>query len=436
VIAGENHALREILAGLFDAALAAADPAGGVAAHMPAPVAGRTVVVGAGKASAAMAHAFEANWSGPLEGLVVTRRGHAVACERIEVVEASHPVPDRDGEAAARRILDLARSLGSQDQLVCLISGGGSALLALPAPGLTLADKQQVTRALLACGATISEINAVRKHLSAIKGGRLAAAASPAQVLTLAISDVPGDDPAVIASGPTVPDPTSFADARAVLTKYRIDSPAAVAAHLEAAGEETPKPGDPVFERTRFALIASPQQALAAAADAAEARGLAPIVLSDRIEGEARDVAAVHAAIALQLSAGRFRVGGAIVAPPSVLLSGGETTVTLREPGRDAGRGGRNSEFLLALAFHLGGAPGIAALACDTDGIDGTEDNAGAIVYPDTVSRAASQGLAIKEALAQHDSFGFFAAIGDLVVTGPTLTNVNDFRAILILPRA
>jgi hydroxypyruvate reductase len=427
-----NSALRGILGDLFDAALAAADPARAVAAHMPLPAAGRMVVVGAGKASAAMACAFEANWSGPLEGLVITRRGHAVPCDRIEIIEAGHPVPDLAGEAAARRILDLACSLGAQDQLVCLISGGGSALLALPAPGLTLADKQEITRALLASGATIGEINVVRKHLSAIKGGRLAAAAFPAQVLTLAISDVPGDDPAVIASGPTVSDPTSFAEARAVLAKYRIDRPAAVMAYLEAAAEETPKPGNPVFERTRFALVASPQQALAAAAAAAEAHGLAPIVLSDRIEGEARDVAAVHAAIALQLSAGKFRAGATIVAPPAVLLSGGETTVTVRE----AGSGGRNSEFLLALAAHLGGAPGIAALACDTDGIDGTEDNAGAIVYPDTPSRAASQGLAITQALAQHDSYGFFAALGDLVVTGPTLTNVNDFRAILVLPRA
>jgi glycerate 2-kinase len=435
---GENRALREILDGLFDAALGAADPAVAVARHMPEPVAGRTVVVGAGKASAAMARAFEASWSGPLDGLgglVVTRRGHAVACERIEIVEASHPVPDPAGEAAARRILDLARGLAAQDQLVCLMSGGGSALLALPAPGLTLADKQDVTRALLASGATIGEINAVRKHLSAIKGGRLAAAAAPARVVTLAISDVPGDDPAVIASGPTVPDPTSFADARAVLARYRIDRPAAVLAHLDSAPDETPKPGDPLFERTNFVLIASPHQALAAAAAAALARGITPIVLSDRIEGEARDVAAVHAAIALQLAAGRFRVGGAIVTPPAVLLSGGETTVTLSTVGSATGRGGRNSEFLLALAAHLDRAPGIAALACDTDGIDGTDDNAGAIVYPDTLSRATARGLSIKEALAHHDGYGFFAATGDLVVTGPTLTNVNDFRAILVLPR-
>jgi len=375
-----------------------------------------------------MARAFEAAWPGAVEGLVVTRHGHAVACNRIEIVEASHPVPDPAGEAAARRILAMAQGLGPDDQLVCLISGGGSALLALPAPGLSLADKQAVTRALLKSGATIGEINAVRKHLSAIKGGRLAAAAAPAQVFTLAISDVPGDDPAVIASGPTVPDPTSFADARAVLAKYRIREPAAVLAHLAAAADETPKRGDPAFRGARYELIASPQQALAAAADAAQTQGIAPIVLSDRIEGEARDVAAVHAAVAMQVRAGRFRVGGTTVTAPAVLLSGGETTVTVR----GAGRGGRNSEFLLALAAHLEGAPGIAALACDTDGIDGTEDNAGAIVFPNTIARAAAAGVAIRKALAENDGYRVFAAAGDLVVTGPTLTNVNDFRAILI----
>jgi hydroxypyruvate reductase len=426
--AAERAATREVLRALFDAALAAADPGRAMAGHLPPPVAGRTVVVGAGKASAAMARAFEAAWPGPLEGLVVTRRGHAASCARIEIVEASHPVPDPAGEAAARRILALALELGPQDQLVCLVSGGGSALLALPAAGLTLADKQAVTRELLRSGATIGEINTVRKHLSAIKGGRLAAAAAPARVVALAISDVPGDDPAVIASGPTVPDPTSFADARGVLAKYGIVPPAAVAAHLAAAAEETPKPGDAIFGRTRFELIASPQQALAAAADAAAARNITPLVLSDRIEGEARDVALVHAAIAKQLATGRLRVGNEAVLPPAVLLSGGETTVTVR----GAGRGGRNSEFLLALAAALDGAPGIAALACDTDGIDGTEDNAGAIIYPDTIARAASGGVAIKQALAQNDAYGFFASTGDLILTGPTLTNVNDFRAILI----
>jgi len=434
----ENAAAGQLLRALFDAALAAADPARAIPPHLPAPVAGRTVVVGAGKASAAMAQAFEKGWpakgrSAPLEGLIVTRRGHAVPCERIRVVEASHPVPDRAGEQAARDILDLARGLGAEDQLVCLFSGGGSALLALPAPGLTLADKQAVTRALLRCGATIGEINTVRKHLSAIKGGRLAATAAPARVVTLAISDVPGDDPAVIASGPTVPDPTSFADARAVLAKYGIAEPQAVIAHLAAAADETPKPADPVFAKTRFELIASPQQALDAAADAALARNITPLVLSDRVEGEARDIAEMHAAIALQLRAGRLRVGRDVVKPPAVLLSGGETTVTVHGEGR----GGRNSEFLLALAAALakdpGGAARIAALACDTDGIDGTEDNAGAIVYPNTIARAASGGIAIKQALAENNAYGFFAALGDLVVTGPTLTNVNDFRAILVL---
>ena len=434
--AAERDAMRELLRACFDAALAAADPVRSLAGHLPAPAPGRTVVVGAGKAAAAMARAFEAAWSGPLEGLVVTRRGHAVPCERIAVVEAGHPVPDAAGEAAARKILDFAQGLGAADQMICLMSGGASALLALPAPGLTLADKQAVTRALLRSGATIGEINCVRKHLSAIKGGRLAAAAAPASVVTLAISDVPGDDPAVIGSGPTVPDPTTFADACGVLARYGIDQPAAVVAHLAAAADETPKPGDPIFRRARYELIASPRQALAAAAEAALARGVTPIVLSDRIEGEARDVARVHAAIAQQLRAGHFRVGGDIVRPPGILLSGGETTVTVRGPGR----GGRNVEFLLgfaaALAKDPAGAAGIAALACDTDGIDGTEDNAGAIVYPDTIGRAVARGLAITAALAQNDGYGFFAALGDLVVTGPTLTNVNDFRAIIVLPLA
>jgi hydroxypyruvate reductase len=440
VSAGDHAATRELLRALFDAALAAADPARAIPSYLPAPVCGRTVVVGAGKASAAMARAFEKAWpaskqSGPLDGLVVTRRGHAVACERITIVEASHPVPDRAGEQAARDILDVARGLGPDDQLVCLMSGGGSALLALPAPGLTLGDKQAVTRALLRSGATIGEINTVRKHLSAIKGGRLAAAAAPARVVTLAISDVPGDDPAVIGSGPTVPDPTTFANARAVLAKYGIDEPEAVIAHLNAAADESPKPGDPGFANTSYELIASPQQALTAAAEAALARHVTPVVLSDRIEGEARDVAAMHAAIAVQLRAGQFRVGNDIIALPAVLLSGGETTVTVQGNGR----GGRNSEFLLALAAALakdpGGAERIAALACDTDGIDGTEDNAGAIVYPNTLARAASRGIAIKQAIAENDAYGFFAALGDLVVTGPTLTNVNDFRAILVLAR-
>jgi len=430
----DRVAPREFLRTLFDAALAAADPYRTIPSAVPAGVPGRTVVVGAGKASAAMARAFERLWPGALSGLVVTRHGHGVPCERIEIVEASHPVPDAAGQQAARRILDLAGGLGADDQLVFLVSGGGSALLALPAPGLTLEDKQAVTRALLRSGATIGEINTVRKHLSAIKGGRLAAAAAPARVVTLAISDVPGDDAAVIASGPTVPDPSSFADAQAVLAKYRIAEPASVIAHLAAAADETPKPGDAIFANARYTLIASPQQALDAAADAAQAAGVTPIVLSDRIEGEARDIGLMHAAIALQLRDGRLRVGGTPVTLPAVLLSGGETTVTVRGQGR----GGRNSEFLLSLAAALandsGGAPGIAAIACDTDGIDGTEDNAGAILLPDSIARAATKDVAIKTALAQNDAWGFFNALGDLVVTGPTLTNVNDFRAILVVP--
>ncbi len=418
----------EFLKTLFDAALAAANPLQAMIGHVPEPVPGRTVLTGAGKAAAAMAHAFEALWPGRLEGVVLTRYGHTLPCDRVEILEARHPVPDDAGEHAARRILDTAHSLGPDDQMIFLASGGGSALLTLPASGLTLADKQAVTRALLRSGATISEINTVRKHLSAIKGGRLAAAAAPARVITLAISDVPGDDPAVIASGPTVPDATTFADARAVLAKYRIGEPLAVLDHLASATDETPKPGDTVFRNARFELIASPQNSLEAAAAEALRRNVTPVVLSDRIEGEAREVARVHAAIALQLRSGEFRVGAQFVRPPAVLLSGGETTVTLA----GAGRGGRNVEFLLALAVALDGAEAIAALACDTDGIDGTEDNAGAILYPDSVARAAARGISAKAALADNDGYGFFSALGDLVMTGPTLTNVNDFRAILV----
>jgi glycerate 2-kinase len=425
----DRKAVCKTLKALFDAALAAADPYRALQGRIPAPVRGRTVLVGAGKASAAMARAFETNWPGPLEGLVLTRYGHALPCSRVEVVEASHPVPDVAGEQAARRILGLANSLGPDDQLVFLASGGGSALLSLPAPGLTLDDKQAVTRALLRSGATIAEINTVRKHLSAIKGGRLAAAASPARIVTLAISDVPGDEPAVIASGPTVPDPTTFGDARAVLARYSIVEPRAVTAHLSEQTEETPKPNDPIFNRAKFELVACPQESLKSAAVVATARGIVPIVLSDRIEGEARQVGLILAGIALQVRAGKFRVGDRLISPPAVLLSGGETTVTVN--GR--GRGGRNVEFLLALAVALNGADGVSALACDTDGIDGTEDNAGAIVYPDSLARATARGVSAKAALADNDGYGFFAALGDLVVTGPTLTNVNDFRAILIL---
>jgi hydroxypyruvate reductase len=425
----KQRATGETLRALFNAALAAADPSQALKGRIPAPVRGRTVLVGAGKASAAMACAFETCWSGPLEGLVLTRYGHALPCSQVEIIEAGHPVPDAVGEKAARRILDLARGLGPDDQLVFLASGGGSALLSLPAPGLTLGDKQAVTLALLRSGARISEINTVRKHLSAIKGGRLAAAAASARIVTLAISDVPGDDPSVIASGPTVPDPTTFADARAVLEKYDILAPEAVLSHLARAADETPKPNDPIFDRAKFGLVASPQESLQAAAAVAVKRKIVPIVLSDRIEGEARQVALVHAGIALQIRAGKFRVGDCLISPPAVLLSGGETTVTVAGPGR----GGRNVEFLLALALALDGADGISALACDTDGIDGTEDNAGAIIYPDSLARAAARGISGQAALADNDGYGFFAALGDLVMTGPTLTNVNDFRAVLVL---
>jgi len=420
---------RSFLRALFAAALGAADPAKVVPPHLPPPPRGRTVVIGAGKAAAAMAKAVDEHWPGPLSGLVITRYGHGVPCPRIEVVEAGHPVPDAAGTRAAQRILDSVTGLSADDLVLFLASGGGSALMALPAPGLALEDKRAVTRALLTSGATIGEINCVRKHLSAIKGGRLAAAAAPARVVTLAISDVPGDDPAVIASGSTVPDPSTFAEARAILAKYAILPPPAVAAHLAAAAEETPKPGDPRFAGNRFVLIATPQQALLAAAAAARRAGATPLLLADAVEGEARDVALVHSAIARQAAAGKLVIGESALSLPAVLLSGGETTVTVR----GGGRGGRNAEFLLALAVALDGHPAIHALAADTDGIDGTEDNAGALCGPDTIARAAAAGLDLRARLADNDGYGAFQALGDLVVTGPTLTNVNDFRAILVL---
>jgi hydroxypyruvate reductase len=409
---------RELLRSLFDAAVAAAQPDACVPPHLPPPPAGRTIVLGAGKASAAMARAVEAAWPGRLDGLVVTRYGHGEPCARIEVVEAAHPVPDAAGEAAARRILALAEGATADDLVLFLASGGGSALLTLPAPGLTLDDKRAVNALLLACGATISEINCVRKHLSAIKGGRLAAAAHPAPVVALAISDVPGDDPAVIASGPTVPDPTTFDDALALLDRYRIDGPPAVVEHLRAAGEETPKAGDPRLGGAQVHIVARPAAALDAAAEVARAAGYRVRVLGDAIEGEARDVARRQAERARSL------------APGSVLLSGGEVTVTLT----GGGRGGPNAEFALALAAELDGAADIWAMACDTDGIDGSEDNAGAVVAPDTLARARARGLDAAAVLADNDSYAFFAALDDLVVTGPTRTNVNDFRAIVVAP--
>jgi hydroxypyruvate reductase len=414
---------RTFLGELFEAAIAAAAPAACLPPHLPPAPAGRTVVVGAGKAAAAMAKAVEDHWQGPLTGLVVTRYGHAVGCRHLEVVEASHPVPDAAGQVAARRILDAVRGLGPDDLVLCLVSGGGSALLALPAEGLTLADKQAVNRALLRSGAAIDEMNCVRKHLSAVKGGRLAAAAAPARVMSLLISDVPGDDPAVIASGPTVPDPTSFADARAILAKYAIEPPPAVAAHLARAADETPKPGDPRLGRAELAIVATAQRSLTAAAAIAGARGVSPVVLGDSLEGEAREMAKVMAGIARQVAR-----HGQPAPPPCVLLSGGETTVTVRGDGR----GGRNLEFLLGLALALDSHPAVHAIAGDTDGIDGTEDNAGARLAPDSLGRAAALGLDAKAMLANNDGYGFFSALGELVVTGPTLTNVNDFRAILI----
>ena len=420
-----TSAPRALLRAMFDAAVAAALPSHRLAAFLPPRPKGRVLVVGAGKASAAMAQAVEAAWPGALQGLVVTRYGHAVPCQHIEVVEAAHPVPDARGRDAAARMLAMVQGLTQGDLVLALISGGGSALLSLPAPGLTLQDKQAVNRALLACGASIDEMNCVRKHLSAIKGGRLAAAAFPARLLTLLISDVPGDDPAVIASGPTVPDSTTFAQAHEILQKYGITEPRAVIAHLDRAGDETPKPGDPRLARIETRMIATPRQSLEAAAAVARAAGVTPLILADDMEGEARDVGKVMAAIAR--SAARR---GTPAAAPCVLLSGGETTVTLRGKGR----GGRNVEFLLALAIALNGEPDVYALAGDMDGVDGAEEVAGALIGPGTLARAAALGVSPPDALARNDAHSFFAALGDQLITGPTLTNVNDFRAVLVLP--
>jgi hydroxypyruvate reductase len=414
---------KSLLTNLFQAAVRAADPAVCVPPHLPPPPPGRTLVVGAGKAAAAMARAVEDHWPGELSGLVVTRYGHGVPCKRIEVIEAAHPVPDEAGRDAAARILAAVQGLTSDDLVLALISGGGSALLALPWEDITLADKQVVNRALLRSGASIAEMNCVRKHLSAIKGGRLAAAAYPARVVTLAISDVPGDDPAVVASGPTLPDPTTCEDALAILDKYRILASHQVRAVLESGVSETPKPGDIRFAHCETRVIATAQACLDAAAEAARAAGVEPLILGDAIEGEAREVAKVLAGIAKSCA-----LHGVPARPPCVLLSGGETTVTVKGQGR----GGRNAEFLLALALALDGAPGIHALACDTDGLDGTEDNAGALMTDDTLARARAAGIDAKARLADNDGYGFFAALDDLVVTGPTRTNVNDFRAILI----
>jgi len=417
---------RGLLRELFDAAVSAADPARCLPPWLPEPPAGRTVVVGAGKAAAAMASAVEAHWRGDpdrLSGLVVTRYGHGAPTRRIEVVEAAHPAPDEAGQVAAARILDAVRGLGADDLVLVLLSGGGSALLAAPMAGIALAQKREVTRSLLACGAGIGEINCVRKHLSAIKGGRLALAAAPARVLTLAISDVPGDDLSTIASGPTVPDPTTCVQALEIVDRYRIAIPDAARLALQCGTGETPKSSAAGFERCEAHIVATAQGSLAAAAAVARAQGVTPLVLGDAIEGEAREAARVLGGIALSCA-----THGTPLAAPCVLLSGGETTVTVN--GR--GRGGRNAEFLLGLALALGGHADIHAIACDTDGIDGSEDNAGALLLPDTAARAAAAGIDLRARLTENDAYGVFEALGDLVVTGPTRTNVNDFRAILI----
>lgn len=415
---------RLLLQQMFDAAVSSARPEACIRQHLPEAPAGRVIVIGAGKASAAMARAFEDAWEGEISGgLVVTRYGYEVPCRRIEIAAAAHPVPDQAGMTAAARMLELVQGLQPEDLVVCLISGGGSALLPLPLPGITLADKQEVSRQLLKSGATIGEMNCVRRHFSAIKGGRLAAACHPARVLTLAISDVPGDTPADIASGPTVADATTCADALAIVRRHRISLPAPLLHCLESGSGESVKPGDPRVARAEYRLVATPQGALEAAARVAREQGVTPHILSDRIEGEARDVGKVLAGVALQV-AGRRQP----FIPPCVLLSGGETTVTVR----GTGRGGRNVEFLLSLGLALDGAAGVYALAGDTDGVDGQEEIAGAFLAPDTLQRAWEKGINPRAGLDNNDGHGFFQSLGDALVTGPTLTNVNDFRAILI----
>jgi len=414
---------KDLLRQLADAAIRAADPAHRVPPILPsAPK--KAIVLGAGKASAAMARAIEQAWPDTeLSGIVVTRYGYEVACEHVEIVLAAHPVPDDAGREAARRILDMAESATADDLVIALMSGGGSALLTAPADGITFAEKQEVNRQLLRSGADIGEMNTLRKHISAIKGGRLAAAAHPARVLSILISDVPGDDPAVIGSGPTVPDPTTFADALAVVAKYNMELPESVRRHLDAGADETPKPGSPIFDGNELMFAAKPDKSIEAAAEVARAAGFAVVDLGDLVEGEARDVGREHAELALACKAGTGPASA-----PCVILSGGETTVTMTGHGR----GGRNTEYLLGVAERLDGAADIYAVACDTDGVDGSEDNAGAFIDPTTCARAEAAGLSVAAALAGNDAYTLFDNIGDLLVTGPTFTNVNDFRALVV----
>jgi len=420
---------RDLLLASFRTAVSAADPLKIVPAHLPKPPRGRTLAVGAGKAAAAMAAAVESAWpaDAALSGLVITRYGHGLPTKRIEVIEAGHPVPDEAGEGAAQRIRNEVAKLGPDDLLLALVSGGGSALLSLPVPSITMADLKATTKELLRCGAKIEDINTVRKHLSAIQGGRLAAQCK-APILALVISDVTGDDPTHIASGPCAPDPTTYSDAQAILQRYGCAVPPSVRDTLERGrrGElaETPKPGDPAFARVENRVIATAQRSLQAAADKFLGNDITPLILGDSVTGEAREVAKVYGALARQI-----RAHGNPFKPPVALISGGECTVTVRGKGR----GGRCAEFLLSLAVDLDGAPGIHALAADTDGIDGSEENSGAVLAPDSLARAQAQGLRADQRLADNDGYGFFSALGDLVVTGPTRTNVNDYRVILIV---
>ena len=429
---------RAFLRALYDAAVQRALPAHNTAPHLPTPpdpIKGRTVEIGAGKAGGAMAAAVDALWPAdrPLSGLVITRYDHVPSAYkakpgRIEVVEAAHPVPDEAGRLATERIAALTQGLSEHDLVLCLISGGGSSLLSMPASGLTLADKQAINKALLRSGAAIDEMNCVRKHLSAIKGGRLAAMCAPARVVTLLISDVPGDAPEVIASGPTVPDSSSCADALAICKRYSITLPDAALRGLQSGALETPKPGDACFEGHEVRMIATPQQSLEAAANLARSLGVAAHILSDEMEGESREVGKVHAALARAVAR-----RGAPFAKPCVILSGGETTVTVKSQSGRGGLGGRATEFLLGCAIALQAEPGVHVLAADTDGIDGVEDNAGAIVTPSTLARAAAMGLKAADFLDRNDAYNYFKPLGDLVVTGPSFTNVNDFRAVLVL---